>query len=171
MNMKMNFSMDEIRLKVEEYIKKGGRAAGRPVLTAYYVLTADSTPESEKTNIMIALVAIVFPTSIEDLLGQVFMVGKGFAAVYAYKKVKKYITPQIKDKVEAKLDEWFHGSSGTALSGITVRHKDHTDLRRLNLYREFVSVRISIISVTDCLLFFAQEASGQIFPYRFIIEF
>lgn len=102
------FSMNEIRLKVEEYIKKGGRAAGRPVLTAYYVMTADSTPESERTNIMIALVAIVFPTSIEDLLGQVFMVGKGFAAVYAYKKVKKYITPQIKDKVEAKLDEWFH---------------------------------------------------------------
>ena len=59
MNMKMNFSMDEIRLKVEEYIKKGGRAAGRPVLTAYYVMTADSTPESERTNIMIALVAIV----------------------------------------------------------------------------------------------------------------
>lgn len=56
MNMKMNFSMDEIRLKVEEYIKKGSRAAGRPVLTAYYVLTADSTPESERTNIMIALV-------------------------------------------------------------------------------------------------------------------
>ena len=45
---------------------------------------------------------------IEDLLGQVFMVGKGFAAIYAYKKMKKYITPQIKDKVEAKLDEWFH---------------------------------------------------------------
>ena len=34
--------------------------------------------------------------------------GKGFAAIYAYKKMKKYITPQIKDKVEAKLDEWFH---------------------------------------------------------------
>ena len=61
MNMKMNFSMDEIRLKVEEYIKKGSRAAGRPVLTAYFVLTADSTPESERTNIMIALVAIVLP--------------------------------------------------------------------------------------------------------------
>lgn len=27
MNMKMNFSMDEIRLKVEEYIKKGSRAS------------------------------------------------------------------------------------------------------------------------------------------------
>lgn len=90
------FSMDEIRLKVEEYIKKGSRAAGRPVLTAYYVLTADSTPESERTNIMIALVAIVFPAGIEDLLGQVFMVGKGFAAIYAYKKMKKYITPQIR---------------------------------------------------------------------------
>lgn len=105
--MKLNLSMDEIQKKVEEYIKKGGRAAGRPVLTVYYVMNADTTPESERTNIMLALVAIVFPTSIEDILGQVFMVGKGFAAVYAYKKVKKYITPQIEDKVEAKLDEWF----------------------------------------------------------------
>mgnify|MGYP000514925080 CR=1 FL=1 len=109
MNMKMNFSMDEIRLKVEEYIKKGSRAAGRPVLTAYYVLTTDSTPESERTNIMIALVAIVFPAGIEDLLGQVFMVGEGICCQsMLIKKMKKYITPQIKDKVEAKLDEWFH---------------------------------------------------------------
>lgn len=106
--MKLNLSMDEIRLKVEEYIKKGGRAAGRPVLTTYYVMTAESTPESERSNIMLALLAVVFPTSIEDVLGQLFMVGKGFAAVYAYKKVKKFITPQIKDKVEAKLDEWFN---------------------------------------------------------------
>ncbi len=51
---------------------------------------------------MIALVAIVFPARTEDLLGQVFMVGKGFAVIHAYKKMKKYITPQIKDKVEAK---------------------------------------------------------------------
>lgn len=105
--MKLKFTMDEIRMKVEEYIKKGGRAAGRPVLTVYYVMNADTTPESERTNIMLALVAIVFPTSIEDALGQLFMVGKGFAAVYAYKKVKKFITPQIEGKVEAKLDEWF----------------------------------------------------------------
>ena len=86
MNMKMNFSMDEIRLKVEEYIKKGSRAAGRPVLTAYYVLTADSTPESERTNIMIALVAIVFPAGIEDLLGQVFMVVKDLLLFMLIKK-------------------------------------------------------------------------------------
>ncbi|MCD8092455.1 MAG: hypothetical protein LUF01_06380 [Bacteroides sp.] len=106
--MKVNFSMDQLRTKVEEYTKKVGRATGRPVLTAYYVMTADTTPESERTNIMLALIAIVFPTSIEDLLGQIFLVGKGAAAVYAYKKIKKYITPQIEDKVEAKLDEWFH---------------------------------------------------------------
>ena len=106
--MKVNLSMDDIRTKVEEYIKKAGRATGRPLLTSYNVMTAVTTPDNERTNIMLALVAIVFPTSIEDVLGQIFMVGKGFAAVYAYKKVKKYITPQIKDKVEAKLDEWFH---------------------------------------------------------------
>ncbi|MEL5893659.1 hypothetical protein AAE250_09165 [Bacteroides sp. GD17] len=106
--MKLNFTLDEIRIKVEEYIKKAGRVAGRPVLTVYYVMTADTTPESERANIMLALVAIVFPTSIEDVLGQIFLVGKGAAAVYAYKKVKKFITPQILDKVEAKLDEWLH---------------------------------------------------------------
>lgn len=144
MNMKMNFSMDEIRLKVEEYIKKGGRAAGRPVLTAYYVMTADSTPESERTNIMIALVAIVFPTSIEDLLGQVFMVGKGFAAVYAYKKVKKYITPQIKDKVEAKLDEWFHENVTEVVEPVSPQNsKDKKDSkydksRKIKVLRDFL---------------------------------
>ena len=95
--MKANLSMDDIRTKVEEYIKKAGRATGRPVLTAYYVMTANTTPDSERTNIMLALVAIVFPTSIEDVLGQLFMVGKGFAAVYAYKKVKEiYHSPRLK---------------------------------------------------------------------------
>lgn len=106
--MKLNYSMDDIRTKVEEYIKKVGRAAGSPVLVTYYVMIADTTPKSERTNIMLALVAVVFPTSIDDILGQIFMIGKGVAAVYAYKKVKKYITPQIEDRVEAKLDEWFH---------------------------------------------------------------
>ena len=33
--MKVNLSMDDIRTKVEEYIKKAGRATGRPVLTVY----------------------------------------------------------------------------------------------------------------------------------------
>ena len=56
--MKVNLSMDDIRTKVEEYIKKAGRATGRPVLTAYYVMTADTTPDNERTNIMLALVAI-----------------------------------------------------------------------------------------------------------------
>ena len=50
--MKVNLSMDDIRTKVEEYIKKAGRATGRPVLTAYYVMTADTTPDNERTNII-----------------------------------------------------------------------------------------------------------------------
>ena len=33
--MKVNLSMDDIRTKVEEYIKKAGRATGRPVLPAW----------------------------------------------------------------------------------------------------------------------------------------
>ncbi|RGM49276.1 hypothetical protein DXC10_05300 [Bacteroides sp. OM08-11] len=108
--MKLNYSMDEIRIKVEEYIKNVGQVVGRPVLITYYVMSAETTPKSERTNIMFALIAIVFPTSIDDVLGQIFMMGKGIAAVYAYRKVKKYITPQIKDRVEAKLDEWFHNN-------------------------------------------------------------
>lgn len=108
--MKLNYSMDEIRIKVEEYIKNVGQVVGRPVLITYYVMIAETTPKSERTNIMFALIAIVFLTSIDDVLGQIFMMGKGIAAVYAYRKVKKYITPQIKDRVEAKLDEWFHNN-------------------------------------------------------------
>lgn len=127
--MNMNFTKEEISLKVEKYIKKVGRTAGRPVLTTYYVMVADTTPKNEQTNIMLALVAVVFPTSIEDLLGQIFMVGKGVAAVYAYKKVKRYITPQIRDRVEAKLDEWLH-ENVTEMELVPESHQ-------INSYTEF----------------------------------
>ena len=52
--MKVNLSMDDIRTKEEEYIKKAGRATGRPVLTTYYVMTADTPPDNERTTILLA---------------------------------------------------------------------------------------------------------------------
>ena len=46
--------------------------------------------------------AIEYTMAEQDFLYAIDFIGQ------QYKKMKKYITPQIKDKVEAKLDEWFH---------------------------------------------------------------
>ena len=40
--------------------------------------------------------------------GTAFGTGMHETTQLCIRQLKKYITPQIKDKVEAKLDEWFH---------------------------------------------------------------
>lgn len=106
--MDLEKSLDDIYFQLEKYIKKGGRAVGKPLLTVYYVLKADTTPENEKDKIKLALVAVIFPMSVSDFLGHLIWAGKGVAALYAYDMVRKYVTPLIESKVDAKLDEWFN---------------------------------------------------------------
>lgn len=106
--MDLEKSLDDIYFRLEKYIKKVGRTAGKPLLTVYYVLKADSTPDEEKSKIKLALIAVLFPVSLSDFIGQLLWFGKGAAAVYAYDLVRKYITPFIEMQVEAKLDEWFN---------------------------------------------------------------
>lgn len=106
--MDLEKSLDDIYFRLEKYIKKVGRTAGKPLLTVYYVLKADSTPDEEKSKIKLALIAVLFPVSLSDFIGHLLWLGKGAAAVYAYDLVRKYITPFIEMQVEAKLDEWFN---------------------------------------------------------------
>ena len=113
--MKVNLSMDDIRTKVEEYIKKAGRATGRPVLTAYYVMTADTTPDNERTNIMLALVAIVFPTMFEFKLNDSAEAAlrqideKGYLLPYQADGRKVVKVGVAFEKEERNIGEWVIG--------------------------------------------------------------
>lgn len=96
-----------------QYIKSGASKAGRETtkmgLELFYVMKAPTTSKMNKVIIGSALAYQFLPT---DLLstknfGALGMADNALALALAYKKVKDQITPEISEKVNAQLNEWF----------------------------------------------------------------
>ena len=95
--------------KVRPWALKVGRATARPLLQCYYVLDDDNTSTLDRVLIYGAIIYSVvskdlLPRSVYGVLG---VLDDGAAMLYAYKKIKSKITPQINAKVEDTLNEWF----------------------------------------------------------------
>lgn len=95
--------------KVRPWALKVGRATARPLLQCYYVLDDDNTSTLDRVLIYGAIIYTVvskdlLPRSVFGVLG---VLDDGAAMLYAYKKIKSKITPQINAKVEDTLNEWF----------------------------------------------------------------
>ena len=96
-----------------QYIKSGAGKAGRETtkmgLELFYVMKAPTTSKMNKVIIGSALAYQFLPT---DLLstknfGALGMADNALALALAYKKVKDQVTPEISEKVNAQLNEWF----------------------------------------------------------------
>ena len=70
--------------KITDYAKATGRTTARPVLLLYYVLRSPETPSSDK-----------------------MWIDEAVSLVYAYKKVCRYVTPEIESEVDNILERWF----------------------------------------------------------------
>jgi len=86
-----------------------GRAATKQLLCLYYTLKEGELTGSEKAWIYAALVYVLVPG---DLLPRRVFHLMGYtddalALMYVIRKVKDKITPQILQKVEMQLDQWF----------------------------------------------------------------
>ncbi len=95
--------------KVRPWALKVGRATARPLLQCYYVLDDDNTSTLDRVLIYGAIIYTVvskdlLPRSVFGVLG---VLDDGAAMLYACKKIKSKITPQINAKVEDTLNEWF----------------------------------------------------------------
>lgn len=95
--------------KVRPWALKVGRATARPLLQCYYVLDDDNTSTLDRVLIYGAIIYTVvskdlLPRSVFGVLG---VLDDGAAMLYAYKKIKSKITPQINAKVEDTLNDWF----------------------------------------------------------------
>ena len=95
--------------KVRPWALKVGRATARPLLQCYYVLDDDNTSTLDRVLIYGAIIYTVvskdlLPRSVFGVLG---VLDDGAAMLYAYKKIRSKITPQINAKVEDTLNEWF----------------------------------------------------------------
>lgn len=89
------------------YAKKIGRAGARPMLQLFFVLKSDETPRSEKILIYSTLAYLVFPIDLISAkrLPVIGWIDEVVSLTVAYQKVKRYVTPEIENKVERILDD------------------------------------------------------------------
>lgn len=95
--------------KLKPYALKVGRVAARPLLTFYYVLNDEKTTTLDRVLVCAAIIYTISPVSlipaaVYHLLG---VLDEGAAVLFVYKKIKNNVTPEIRQKVEDTLDEWF----------------------------------------------------------------
>ena len=115
-----NIDYDKILNNAEsclDYIKKqaakGSKETTRMMLELYFVMMNDSTPKFSKLIIGAALAYQLLPNdflSKEDY-GALGYLDNAAALYLAYKRMKKSVTPEIKQKVDDTLAEWAKSAS------------------------------------------------------------
>ena len=102
---KINALMDKLR----PWALKAGRVATRPLLQFYYVMDDENTSTLDRVLIYAAIIYTILPM---DLIPSVIykflgILDDGMAMLFVYRKIKDKITPEINNKVETTLNEWF----------------------------------------------------------------
>ena len=102
---KINALMDKLR----PWALKAGRVATRPLLQFYYVMDDDNTSTLDRVLIYAAIVYTILPMDFIPSVIYKFLgiLDDGVAMLFVYKKIKDKITPEINNKVETTLNEWF----------------------------------------------------------------
>lgn len=100
---------DEVMKWLRPYATKVGRVAAKPLLQFYYVMTDERTSTLDRILVYAAILYTVSPVSLvpSAVFKVLGVLDEGAAMLYVYKKVKECITPDIDDKVEQTLNEWF----------------------------------------------------------------
>ncbi len=85
-------------------VAKVSPSLARTALELYFVMKEDSTPIGIKATIIGALGYLVCPLDlVPDIIPVLGWTDDAGALTLAYKTVKAYVTPEIKDKVDHKL--------------------------------------------------------------------
>lgn len=100
---------EELWNKIKMFAKSAGIETTRTVLELCYVMKSPDTPLMDKTIIASALAYQILPKDLLSTkkLGILGLVDNGAALYIAYKRVKNRVTPEIKAKVDEKLNQWF----------------------------------------------------------------
>ena len=99
----------EIWDKFKTYALRAGRVATKPILTFYHVMRDSETTTLEKALIYGAIAYIVIPADLlpRKVLGFLGILDDAAVIAYVYKKISNKITPEITNKVNDTLDQWF----------------------------------------------------------------
>ena len=95
--------------KIKVYAKKAGRIAAKPLLIFYYVLKDDTLSSKDRMLIYGCIFYVIspvllIPQHVFKLLG---VMDEATAILVVIRKVSNKITPEIIQKAEETLSEWF----------------------------------------------------------------
>lgn len=95
--------------RISTFAVKAGRVSARPILILYFVMVSKGTPKADKLLILSTLSYLILPIDILDAkrLPIIGWLDELTSAGVAISRVKKHITPEIEQKVDAILDRWF----------------------------------------------------------------
>lgn len=109
-NMKQKIvNYDVLWDRISTFAVKAGRVSARPILILYFVMVSKGTPKADKLLILSTLSYLILPIDILDAkrLPIIGWLDELTSAGVAISRVKKHITPEIEQKVDAILDRWF----------------------------------------------------------------
>lgn len=94
---------------IKQYAASAGVDTTRMILELYYVMKSPATPVLDKTIIVAALAYQLLPEDILKTkdLGILGLIDNVSALAFAYSRVKKRVTPEIRTQVNAMLNQWF----------------------------------------------------------------
>lgn len=102
------FSTSELWDKIKNVAQKAGVKVVYAVLLLYYVATDENVSASDKAKIYGALGYFILPIDlIPDITPVVGYTDDWTALLWALRAVWDNITPEIKRKAKARLNEWF----------------------------------------------------------------
>jgi len=115
------FNDGSLGKKLKKAARKVGRKAVYYVLLLYYVAKDPTVPTSLKIKVLGALGYFILPF---DLIPDAIL-GLGYtddflALAWAVFSLRKYITPDIKAKARARVDQWFGAQQNSRPSGTNV---------------------------------------------------
>lgn len=88
---------------------KAGREATRQVLLLWFVMKSPDTPRKDRMALFASIAYLVFPVDIVD--SKRFPIIGWFdeimSLVIAYEKMQKHITPEMREKADSLVSQWF----------------------------------------------------------------
>ena len=95
--------------KIKVYAKKAGRVAAKPLLIFYYVLKDDTLSSKDRMLLYGCIFYVISPVSLipQHVFKLLGVMDEATAILVVIRKVRDKITPEVIQKAEATLAEWF----------------------------------------------------------------
>lgn len=108
-NVNLREKYADLSQRIKVYAKKAGRVAAKPLLIFYYVLKDESLTSKDKMIIYGCILYVISPVSIipQHVFRLLGVMDEATAILVVIRRVRDRVTPEIVQKAEATLAEWF----------------------------------------------------------------